>query len=303
MRNVEEVKEGVFRIRVPQPVPGDVFVYVIKKEKVTLIDAGHPSSDSQASLITTLKEIGIKLADIDQIILTHRDMDHIGTLLTYANELNCQVFARYPAKKEPTLYEQLEGIRPQLPDQFTEELLTKASMDEIDFAQAEHLAITKHVMHGDMIDVGGEYLEVLETPGHSFDHISLYDPGSRLLYGGDVLIENGPPAKIIDLQQYLFTLDALRQKDIAVVFPSHGPIMDHHLDAIEQAFTTIIDIDQKIITCLKDGSKSCYELAMQFNNGKVDENLLFYIQLISNHLNRLREKDIIIDTGRGVSLQ
>ncbi|SEA85447.1 Glyoxylase, beta-lactamase superfamily II [Thalassobacillus cyri] len=303
MKNVKEVKSGIYRISLPQPVSGDVFVYLIKNDKVTLIDAGHPSSDSQACLVDALKELGVGWGDIDQLIVTHRDMDHIGALLSHADELDCKVFAGYPSKKEPKLYEQLEGIRPQLPDQFTEELLTKVTMDEIDFAHAEHLPITDLVKQGDVIDIGGGRVEVLETPGHSYDHISLYEPDSKLLFGGDVLIENGPPTKIIDLQQYLLTLDALKQKDVTEVFPSHGPVMYHHHDAIEQSITTIIDIDQKIITCLKDGSKSCYDLALQFNNGKVDEHLLFYIQLISNHLNRLKDKDIIIETDKGVSLQ
>ena len=79
---------------------------------------------------------------------------------------------------------------------------------------------------GDKIDIDGLHFEVLYTPGHSPDEISLY--GHGILFSGDTLFNSGigrtdfPGCSYEQLehsiQSKLYTLP-----DQTVVYPGHGP--------------------------------------------------------------------------------
>ena len=79
---------------------------------------------------------------------------------------------------------------------------------------------------GDKIDIDGLHFEVLYTPGHSPDEISLY--GHGILFSGDTLFNSGigrtdfPGCSYEQLehsiQTKLYTLP-----DQTVVYPGHGP--------------------------------------------------------------------------------
>ncbi|XEC95781.1 MBL fold metallo-hydrolase [Paenibacillus tarimensis] len=71
MSNVEQITNGFWRVCLMQPIPSDVYCYVVIKDKVTMIDCGHPSFVSQQALLNGINEIGLNLSDIDQLILTH----------------------------------------------------------------------------------------------------------------------------------------------------------------------------------------------------------------------------------------
>ena len=59
--------------------PGSVNSYIIQTpEGLTAIDTGWDLPESLASLEIQLKEIGSGLADINQVILTHFHIDHLG---------------------------------------------------------------------------------------------------------------------------------------------------------------------------------------------------------------------------------
>lgn len=63
---------GIAQLTIPTPfVVGDVHVYVIKGEKLTLVDTGPKTKEAWLSLEGQLKELGIVPEDIKQIVLTH----------------------------------------------------------------------------------------------------------------------------------------------------------------------------------------------------------------------------------------
>ena len=73
---------------VPLAIPtpfyvGDVNVYLIKEDPLTLIDVGPKTDDAYRTLVEKLGRIGVKLADIRRIVLTHAHEDHCGPCLWY----------------------------------------------------------------------------------------------------------------------------------------------------------------------------------------------------------------------------
>lgn len=78
---------------------------------------------------------------------------------------------------------------------------------------------------GDHLDVAGQRLEVLETPGHTRDHLALRLPTGALLTGDHVL---GRGTSVVawpdgDLSAYLESLRRVLTLGPDALFPGHGP--------------------------------------------------------------------------------
>ena len=63
-----------------------------------------------------------------------------------------------------------------------------AEFDADCYAYADHPKRTHEIDNGDEIPVGDELCEVVYTPGHADDHVSLV--GERSLFSGDVVVYN-----------------------------------------------------------------------------------------------------------------
>ncbi len=95
---------------------------------------------------------------------------------------------------------------------------------------------------GDQIDAGEHRLEVIVTPGHTDDSVSLLLTGqgaSRLLTGDTVL---GRGTTVIaapdgDLAAYLRSLDRLlelvERREVSQLLPGHGPVVDRPGEVLE----------------------------------------------------------------------
>ena len=82
------------------------------------------------------------------------------------------------------------------------------------------------VREGDVLDLGGRELEVIELPGHTPGSIALLDRGRRALISGDTISTGhifmyGPGR---DLRQYLTSLRKLQRRIAAFdeIWPSHA---------------------------------------------------------------------------------
>jgi hydroxyacylglutathione hydrolase len=82
---------------------------------------------------------------------------------------------------------------------------------------------------GQIFNLGGRYIKVLETPGHTPGEICLLDIGNKLLFTGDnnnslvwLFLEGCAP-----LSKYLVTLEKQKERigEFDIIFPGHGPQM------------------------------------------------------------------------------
>ena len=109
---------------------------------------------------------------------------------------------------------------------------------------------THRVHHADRMQLAGREWWCIHTPGHTVDHLCLYDPETGTLLSGDHVLPTITPHvsgvnQADSLKSYLATLDLVaRLPDVRLGLPAHGKpfedvkgrveaIKDHHAERLE----------------------------------------------------------------------
>jgi glyoxylase-like metal-dependent hydrolase (beta-lactamase superfamily II) len=165
-------------------VPGVVAnpYIIVDADGVTVIDTGLPRSEKK--ILTYVAGLGRQSQDIKRIIITHADFDHIGGLgalqrasgaRTYASKIEADAIALGKSSREikasgfsirRVLFALLRPFMKLKPFQ----------VDEI-LAEGQTLPV-----------LGG--LRIVETPGHTPGHISLFAPLEGILFCGDSMVSD-----------------------------------------------------------------------------------------------------------------
>jgi glyoxylase-like metal-dependent hydrolase (beta-lactamase superfamily II) len=100
---------------------------------------------------------------------------------------------------------------------------------------------TRLLRHGDVVDLGDRFFEVVHTPGHSPGGIGLHEPRTGIFLSGDIVYD-GPlidDAWHSNREDYVATMERLRGLMVGIVhgghFPSFGrarflQLIDEYLD-------------------------------------------------------------------------
>lgn len=174
-------------------------VNIIKAKKPALIDCGSSYNPGVNYLIKILKSL--KIETIKKIIITHTHMDHCQNAGKLAEKFGAEVIAHKNAnntlkrREYNTLdtFEFWELIEETYPRLFHGRLswlyrrLIIMGYNFIMYGGTKPINGLIAVDEGDIIELGDYELEVLFTPGHSNDSISILDRQSKLLFTGDMI--------------------------------------------------------------------------------------------------------------------
>lgn len=110
---------------------------------------------------------------------------------------------------------------------------------------------------GEVIIAAGLELEVLETPGHSSDHVSLYERERGILFCGDVVLGQGtavisPPDG--DLIAYLASLNKLRALEPKVLLPGHFEPSTDPVGLIDWYIAHRREREEQILSAIDSGA-------------------------------------------------
>jgi len=197
-------------------------------DAVILVDAGFPG---QLEVIREeIEKIGMKFDNVNMVIVTHHDIDHIGSLLSIVKEFpnTVQVLAHEEEKayiegeKQPLKLAKLKANLNILPEEmkvFYEKL--KAGFENT------KVKVNKTLRDDEELPYCGG-ITVIYTPGHTLGHICLYIKQSKTLIAGDLLtIKDGmlvkaSPSINFDDELAIKSLKKLTEYDIETVICYHG---------------------------------------------------------------------------------
>ncbi|QYJ05854.1 MBL fold metallo-hydrolase [Nocardioides panacisoli] len=140
-----------------------------------------------------LDAVAESAGQVEYVLLTHHHLDHSEAARGFAERMGCGVRALDP------------------------ELCWRS----------------EPVTDGERIDVGGLQAEVLTTPGHTSDSISLVLPAERALLTGDMVLGRGTTVVVHpdgELSAYFDSIARMRalvsEDRVDTLWPAHGPVLD-----------------------------------------------------------------------------
>lgn len=161
-------------------------VLLWNQEEVILIDTGLPETLQQ--LIKKIEELGFPISSITKIILTHQDMDHIGNA-NYFEPFGTKIYA----SKIDTPY--INGSKELLKYNVLKNKSNRTDIEEEIYQVIKKNLAKSHVgIDFEFSEKNDEIifkkLQVINTPGHTPGHISIYLPAEKILIVGDAVSIN-----------------------------------------------------------------------------------------------------------------
>jgi len=268
---------------VPLSIPtpfyvGDVNVYLIKEDPLTLIDVGPKTPEAADALRRKLGEHGVQVSDIRRIILTHAHEDHCGLARQIRDEAKDaeifvhdwetgHLFGRLAREEHRKLL-----MRSGVPENVLEEMralyenisLLTDSMTEGEFKRLED---------GAELEFSSGSLRVLHTPGHTPGSCSFVREANRTLICGDCVLKRITPNPILSpdpidpekrfrsLAEYLVSLAKLREFRPTLSYGGHGePIQDFE-EIFNRYVRSIDDRQKKVISLVSSSGLTAFDLA------------------------------------------
>ena len=163
-------------------VPGVVSnTYILRDpDGLTIIDAGLPRSEKK--ILAYVSSLDMSPADVKRIFLTHSDIDHVGGLAALQKATGARTYASQIEADAIAAGKPSRTIRP---SGFSMRRLVFRLLRP--FMKAAPVKVDEIVAEGRTLPVlGGS--RVLETPGHTPGHISLFAPSIGVLFCGDSMV-------------------------------------------------------------------------------------------------------------------
>jgi len=261
---------------VPLSIPtpfyvGDVNVYLVREDPLTLIDTGPKTAEAANALREKLRRQGVDLKDIRRIVLTHAHEDHCGLAKQVRDAAhNAEIF----------VHEWETGhLFGRLAREEHQRLMTRAGVPETVFREMQALygeisLLTDALADGEFtelrdeqdLEFAGGFLKVLHTPGHTPGSCSFVREANRTVICGDCVLKRITPNPIVapdpfdpekrfqSLAEYLVSLAKIRSYSPTLLYGGHGePITD--FEEIFNRYVRAIDERQRAVVSLvsKDG--------------------------------------------------
>ncbi len=293
---VTEVRPGIFRLQLPITLPGlgHVNCYALTdRHGVTLVDPGLPDPHSHAELTRRLAQLDATTERVHTVIITHSHPDHFGGVGRIRRSVGAEVVAHrhFAALFDPHDDDlgELHDIATRPDDGFDPVAFAHALLDDDEptelpirrspwgsvlsfpsLDEVRHMRTwdvdsrqgfltpnpTVRVDDGDVRVIGDRQWRMIHTPGHTGDHLCLFDEDDGVLLSGDHVLPTITPHisgmtpsadALADFFDGLERIGSLAGVEIA--FPAHGnpfsdvarrtrDIAQHHQDRLD----TIIDI-------------------------------------------------------------
>lgn len=298
---------SVYPIKVPAKHGLKTFNFYLRREagSLSLIDAGIDTEECWNAFMSTMEENGFSLHDLDRIILTHNHEDHIGLVNRIWSVREIPVYAHqesiYRLKRDKDFFALRVAFFQKLYGEMdcgaageahVEKLKAAVKKNEKAKIKAEIISLAE----GDT--VAG--LQVIETPGHSPDHLVFLDEERRQLFGGDHLIghissnaivePDQEGNRILTLVEYIHSLEKCSGLDIETIFTGHGSTVHNHRELIHHRLEKIDQKSERLLELIDSGMSTGAQLAQAYYRDKYETQFSLVMSEIIGQLDWLETK-------------
>ncbi len=269
----------IIPISIPTPFyVGDVNVYLVKEDPITLIDVGPKTKEASDALRDGLRRNGVQVSDIRRIVLTHAHEDHCGLAMQVRDEAKDaeifvhewetgHLFGRLAQDGHRRLMMRSgvpEAVFLEMQKLYSEVSLLADSLEDVDLKP----------LHDEMeLEFSGGSIKVLHTPGHTPGSCSFLREADRTIISGDCVLKRITPNPILSadpvdpdkrfrsLGEYLVSLARLRSFSPTLVYGGHGEPISDFEEIFNRYIRTIDERQKKVISIVSKDGVTAYDVA------------------------------------------
>ncbi len=232
-----KIAEGLEIIELQADSMGTASVFrptlIWDEDTVVLVDTGVPGQIQ--NICAEMEKAGVPFERLSKVIITHHDMDHIGSLSSVVKESNHRVEVISHVGERPYIQGEKVPIK-MTPERMAEREKALEGMPE-EKRNAMKTMFANLPAKVDTLVQDGEELPycggivVIHTPGHTPGHICLYLKKYKTLITGDALNATegeliGPnPVYTANMQEAINSLKKLSKYNIQKVICYHGGLV------------------------------------------------------------------------------
>jgi glyoxylase-like metal-dependent hydrolase (beta-lactamase superfamily II) len=304
--------KNVIRIPIPLRHIGSVNAWLLRGDPVTLIDTGPREDEALGALEAGLAREGLRVEDIELVLVTHHHLDHSGLATTIARRSG----ARIGAYERAAAYGRDYDERTDADRRFSLALMRHhgvpdqviADSEEFwDFIRRTSEAYDAEVVlpDGGSVRAGGRDLRVVARPGHSTTDALFVDEGDGIAFVGDHLLAGissntevypalepdgtRPRARV----EYLESLRRTAAMPLGRLLTGHGDEVTAHADLVRRRLADHDRRCDRIVEALRAGRASAFEIATHlWPDDIVAGQPLLVVWEVLGHL------DLLLDAGR-----
>lgn len=270
---------------------GTVNSYLFKDPVPTLIDTGEKSEDSWNALIDGLSAEGLKITDLERIIITHAHVDHMGMAARVADASGAQVWVSDLVKDWAVDLPSMQKARWKIITELLTEITNKsdsplhqgfakffnnykAYWDPIPPDSVEVFSI------GSSLTLGKSDWEVIHAPGHCINQTCFYDHKSKDLIAADMLLKiastpvvdaqiEDPSKRTGGLTEMIRTMEKFNSLELSTVYPGHYEPIYNGNDLLQKQLDRIDSRIEQTKALITSGSKSFFEILNNMYRGRM----------------------------------
>lgn len=294
------------KITVPTPFKvGDVNLYLLKGETISLIDAGPNTEMAWEALLTGLSDHRLNINDIDQIILTHHHVDHFGMAAKLIDasgriKLYCHPqSAPFITLNEERFQEVIDYFYRFYQEQGVPEEMARMA-ENIRALYRDYslpLTIDGWLEEGDTLPQEPNW-KVYHFPGHAQDQLGFYHEKDKVLIASDHLIQQissnaileapyglGPRPKT--LIQYRHSLERCLSMDISIAHSGHGNDIDQVSALIQTRLNKQVQRAEDLYQLFAGNPRTAFEIASVYYGQRIYREMPLIMSEIIGHLDLL----------------
>lgn len=308
--SIAEISVGIFQLKMPLPFRlNHINLYLLEEpDGWILIDTGL-NTEKTTELWSEFLTSGFFQKQISKIILTHLHPDHIGMSAWLSRKLDVPVYiSRGDWELAQFLWCNHSETAKALYEAYWKSFgLEKPMLDEMVENRMQYKKLVKELpsnIHfldvGAILKVNEQEWHLLAAPGHTPEHICLWNPHKKILISGDhVLPTITPNISYLPvglknpLKSYLSSLEAFSHIDCNVYLPAHGPISTNLRERIseimlhhQEKFTILMEFISERISVAE-------AMPILFSKDLPSHQLMFAYAETAAHLLYLAERNFL----------